>query len=183
MNNSFVITGDITTIFLKTKDQPTYQAIIDTDDLPRVMEYTSKWRASISGWWHPKLYVSGSTGIHRWILRPPSGLLVDHIDHNTLDNRRSNLRMCTRCENSHNMRIRSDNKSGVTGVMMSNGKWLAKICFMGKLINLGSFKNIEDATAARKNAEIKYFGDFSFKEDNGIRLPNMPDLCGGLGRV
>lgn len=91
---------------------------------------------------------------------------VDHIYHNTYDNRKTHLRICTNAENNHNKGLRCDNKSGCSGVTWNkkNHKWFAKITVDGKQIYLGLFSNIEDAIKTRKEAEKKYFNEFQFKE-------------------
>lgn len=98
----------------------------------------------------------------------PSGE-IDHINHNRLDNRISNLRVVSRAENGRNQSICSRNKSGVCGVYMnkSMGKWHAQIRVDGKAIHIGYFDDINDAAAARKKAEEKY----GFHENHG----NMAD--------
>lgn len=104
--------------------------------------------------------------MHRLIMNTPKGMVTDHIDGNTLDNRRVNLRACTNKENVRN-RVSLDkrNKSGVTGVSFkkSNGKWVGNIMVDKKQIHLGLFENIEKAIEARREAEIKYFGAFAKK--------------------
>lgn len=77
-----------------------------------------------------------------------------------------NLRIVTRKQNRINCGIRKCNKSGITGVSWSSQrmKWVAQIQVDGKNINLGRYSSIEDAIAARKQAEIKYFGEYRRKE-------------------
>lgn len=99
---------------------------------------------------------SNSRLLHRYILNPPKGLTVDHINRNTLDNRKENLRICTQFINNQNQ---SHNKSGKVGVCFINRekKYMAYIRVNGKMINLGTYKNFEDAVKSRIKAEIKYF--------------------------
>ena len=87
----------------------------------------------------------------------------DHIDHNELNNRRYNLRPATHQENQCNMRKRSDNTSGVTGVTWSKTrqKWIVQIQHMGKMHNLGGFVDKHEAICTRLRAEKKYFGEFA----------------------
>lgn len=83
---------------------------------------------------------------------------IDHINGNTLDNRICNLRDVTRQDNCKNRTKRSDNKSGVNGVVWypPSQKWQASIAHDKKTIHLGYFSDIECAKKARKEAEAKY---------------------------
>lgn len=83
---------------------------------------------------------------------------VDHISGDGTDNRWANLSHATRTQNGRNQRLFSTNTSGVMGVSWYKryGKWCAKIGIDGKDICLGYFDKLEDAAAARKEAEIKY---------------------------
>jgi hypothetical protein len=78
---------------------------------------------------------------------------IDHINGNTLDNRIKNLRCAGYELNSKNRRMRKDNKSGVTGVIIHNGKYRAEIKSNGKSYHLGCFDTIELAKEARDNAK------------------------------
>lgn len=83
---------------------------------------------------------------------------IDHDDGNPSNNRISNLISATRKENNSNTKKRSDNKSGVVGVIYHKGKqkWEAYINHNNKRYGLGSYTNIEDAIKARKEAEVLY---------------------------
>ena len=63
-----------------------------------------------------------------------------------------------------NAKLRSNNTSGVTGVSFNKkrNKWVSTICINKKRIQLGGFDNFEDAILARKQAEEKYFGEYSY---------------------
>lgn len=89
---------------------------------------------------------------------------IDHINGNTLDNRKSNLRIVTSRQNGLNSSIRKDNTSTVTGVcwMKKQKKWLARVHDNGKEIRLGYFDEFEDAVRARKIAEDYYYGKYSY---------------------
>ena len=97
--------------------------------------------------------------IHRFIMKPKKGEYVDHINGDTLDNRRSNLRVCTNAANLRNGRIRQNNTSGKTGVWQDkrSGKWVAEIKVNYKKISLGRSKSFEEAIKLRKQAEKKYW--------------------------
>ena len=103
-----------------------------------------------------------------------SNKVIDHINHNTLDNRKQNLRIVTRVQNQMNMSKRKDNTSGFTGVHFNkrSDKWMATIQVNYKSINLGTFKNKEDAIEARKKAEEKYFGKESYNNSTTTMIAN-----------
>ena len=83
---------------------------------------------------------------------------IDHIDHDKLNNRMSNLRIATRSENARNMPKHRSNKSGHNGVVWNKktSKWRAFIGVNGRNIHLGSFDKIEDAINARIVANKEY---------------------------
>ena len=85
---------------------------------------------------------------------------IDHINRNKTDNRITNLRDVSHKQNQQNTGKRSDNTSGHTGVSWYKpySKWLAHIKHNQKQINLGYFTTIEEAVAARKAGELKYWG-------------------------
>lgn len=88
----------------------------------------------------------------------PKGHDVDHINHDTLDNRRSNLRCVPHQVNIWNRRAANKNSvSGIPGVRYrpTRGKWQAYICHGLKMISLGSFSTMEEARAARQTAEAE----------------------------
>jgi hypothetical protein len=87
---------------------------------------------------------------------------VDHIDGDPGNNRIANLRQATNQENCCNGKLRANNSTGVTGVSWHKGagKFVASISNDGNLLNLGLFDTLEEATAARHTAEIKYYGNF-----------------------
>lgn len=97
--------------------------------------------------------------LHRWLMGEPNGKVVDHINGNCLDNRRCNLRICTNASNIRKGKLRTNNKSGYTGVRFREDrkKWSSSIRVNYKIINLGLFKSKSAAIKTRKEAEIKYY--------------------------
>lgn len=87
----------------------------------------------------------------------------DHADRNELNNRKENLRLCTKSENRINANKRSDNTSGFTGVSYhrSDNKWWVRISIDKKETLVGRYDNKEDAIVARLKAEKKYYGEFA----------------------
>ena len=94
--------------------------------------------------------------LHRLIMNVPKGKVTDHINRDTLDNRRENLRIVTIQQNLWNQK-RPNNKTGITGVALHSHGYTAQIKVNYKKIHLGLFKTIEEATKVRKEAEKKYY--------------------------
>lgn len=140
------------------------RVIIDLEDVDKCKKY--KWCLK-----DDNKYVINTTSvgyIHRFIMDCPKDMTVDHINGNKLDNRKSNLRICTMQENNFNNKIYTTNNTGYPGVdwYKKTGKWRARIQVNGKNIHLGLFDNIEDAINVRKQAEIKYFGEYRRGDNN-----------------
>lgn len=91
--------------------------------------------------------------LHREIMDNPKGLVIDHINRNTLDNRKTNLRAVTIQENLRNQK-RGNNVTGFTGVAVyGNGRFTAQIKHNYKKYHLGVFNTVQEALVARKKAE------------------------------
>lgn len=134
------------------------QFLIDEDDLNKVKDYNIY---IDNGYVHitkrDKHY-----RLHRFLMNPKKNDVIDHINRNPVDNRKENLRICSQSENSRNNSISKNNKSGVAGVSFGKkeNKWKAYIKFNKKHIHLGCYDDFNEAVKARKEAEIKYFGEF-----------------------
>ena len=121
-----------------------------------------KWVASFSG---RRWYVVRGKGktreyLHRLIANAGKGVVVDHIDGDTMNNTRSNLRLCSQQENTWNSKSRKS-CSGFKGVAKHQGKWTARLTINGKNLYLGLFETKEDAAISYNNAAIKHFGSFA----------------------
>lgn len=132
------------------------KAIINVEVIDVVLQY--KWHL------HGGYVFSNQVGLlHRFLMNPSDDMVVDHINHNKLDNRRENLRVCTAHQNSMNQSKRCNNTSGVTGIVWDKlrNKWKAQICINSKTKHLGYYTTKEEAIEARRQAEIEYFGEFT----------------------
>lgn len=104
--------------------------------------------------------------LHRLVMDAPAGIDVDHINGNTLDNRRENLRLATRAQNCWNRKLPRTNTSGYKGVSWRKDKecFTASITTHGKRLFLGFFPKAEEAAEARRLASIEQHGDFARSE-------------------
>ena len=141
----------------------------DLEDYDKIKDYY--WHKGTGGY----IKNGDSVGIHRIIMdAQDSEYDVDHKHgcNSRHDNRKQNLRLATRAQNVINVGLKANNTSGVTGVGWYKhlNKWTARITVDGVKLYLGVFDKFEDAVAARKAAEEKYFGEWSY--DN-----SMSDAC------
>lgn len=140
------------------------KALIDLEDVDKIKSI--KWHRSDSQR-HTYYCVSNNSTyrrLHRLILGiTDKNVVIDHINHNGLDNRKSNLRICTNQQNICNCNTPKNNKSGYKGVYWSKerNKWCAQISINNKTKSLGRYNTIEEAIEARKKAAKEYYGEFS----------------------
>jgi len=102
--------------------------------------------------------------LHQEIIDVPKGMVIDHINHNPMDNRKANLRAATHSQNICNRRKRSGAKySKYKGVSWrkDSHKWVARITSQKKGIHLGCFEKEIDAAKAYDDAARKYHKDFA----------------------
>lgn len=102
--------------------------------------------------------------LHRLLMNAPEDMSVDHLNGNTLDNRKSNLRICTQFQNMANRKMNLNNKSGYKGVHWDatrSKQWAASIGVNNQKINLGSFPEARWAAMAYDLAAQHYFGDYA----------------------
>ncbi len=143
--------------------------LVDDEDFETLKQYS---------WWaHPNGHTRyalrhvyegdrrTTIGMHRQIMNAPKGAVVDHMNHNGLDNRRENLRICTPAENGRNSRPHSQSKSSrFKGVYWNTKvrKWRAEIQVDCARIYLGTFNNEFEAANAYDHAAMRCHGEFAW---------------------
>jgi hypothetical protein len=142
-----------------------YYALVDDEDYNKLSKY--KWHYE-RGYARRSQYIGGGRKntkikhirMHQDILGKAEH--IDHINHNGLDNRKENLRKCTRSQNFANRKKYANNKSGYKGVSKHGDKWQADIQINGKGKYLGIFKTKEEAAIAYNTAAKSLFGKFAY---------------------
>ena len=145
-------------------------AIVDPHDYPWLSKF--KWHVvTQNGYFYAcrrpsvgEFRTSRSVWMNREILNAPPRLLVDHHNHDTLDNRKSNLRLATYAENGYNRRkLKKSKSSRFKGVSFHKKRnvWRAVISTTGRSIHLGEFKSELQAAKAYDGAAKLHFKDFA----------------------
>ena len=138
-------------------------AIVDAADYEELNQY--KWHATKAGRTYYAMRRKGRKLIrmHREILKAPRGLVCDHINHDGLDNRKRNLRLCTQGQNCRNKSARKGCSSKYIGVSFDKQtkRFSAKICVNFKKIWLGRFESEIEAARARDKKAIEVHGEFA----------------------
>lgn len=157
-----------------------HEILIDLEDVEKCSKYNwsicmyHSHRREDGDWWYASNTKIGL--LHRFIMNAPKGVDIDHIDHNTEDNRKQNLRICSTVENSRNSRMQCNNTSGYKGVCWDKreDKWMAYLKINYGHKTLGYFTNLDDAIECRKRAELNTYGEYSihYGEDNNKTLHN-----------
>ncbi len=148
-------------------------ALVDAADYKRVSKY--RWYAKRHGsvTYATCLRNGRVVYMHRMIMRPPKGYIVDHIDGNGLNNRRCNLRICTHQQNQANRGPRGGSSQFV-GVLRHGDKWEAGIRCQGKYHYLGLFEDEVEAAKARDRKAYELHGPYAylnFPEDFSAQGP------------
>lgn len=142
-----------------------FSCLLDADALIGLP--TVHWQAQINK--NGLVYIRARIGkdrrnvlLHRWIMGEPKGLLVDHINGDTMDNRRQNLRVCNRTQSNQNRsRLRRKTGSPYVGVRPFGYKWEAYAKSNGTRYSFGIFLTPEEAREARNKGVQELHGEFA----------------------
>lgn len=186
--NNYIVDGNIAKIELKRWDKESLWTIIDLNDLERVLEFAYSWHSGYRA--KTKTYyakTSVQTGekingvwqnytlyLHQFLLGydGKQKVDIDHINHDTLDNRKENLRLSHRINNSKNRNGKNiNNKSGYRNVAcISNSKYpyYVQISIDGKNTCLGKFYDVDEAGAFAEEMRRKYYKDYAGENDRVV---------------
>jgi hypothetical protein len=137
--------------------------IVDDENYELALQYS--WSLSVRGYVQTSVRLKEDWRkikvlfLHRMLIAINPGELVDHINRNRLDNRRSNLRHCTYSENSQNRRkIAKNTTSRYVGVTLKKGRWKASIMKDAKTISLGCYGSESEAALAYNVKALQLYG-------------------------
>lgn len=195
MKNDYEVRGDVTAIFLRRRDGTVLETLIDTSDLEKVKGFEMTWYAV----WDKhtsSYYCSGNykavgrkqkkVKLHRYITDCPDGLVVDHENHDTLDNRRDNLRVVNHNINAQNRKnVISTNKSGEKGVSWDNKRrgWLVSFCVNGNKYYFGRYNDLEEARNKAREEYNKIISGNLADYDNIKRNPPGKSPSSGINGI
>lgn len=170
--NNYIIDGDVVRIELRRKNKESLWTLIDLDDLDRVINYPYSWNSTISTS-NKKIYVrtrqldkNVSIQLQVFIMNLDGGhkAVADHINHDQLDNRKSNLRVITNGENSRSRKAKNiNNQSGYRNVAYikdSKHPYRVQLMVDGKNSVLGHFDDVDEAGAFAEEMRQKYYGKY-----------------------
>lgn len=157
-------------------------ALIDDEDFDLINQH--KWfsvsprQKNYRHTWYAACKIQGRhVTMHNLLLNPPKGSVADHIDHNGLNNRRTNIRISTTRENSWNTNKHKNCTSKFKGVSWNKekSKWQARICINGRETHLGWFHDEVLAANTYDFVACQFFGDFA-----KLNFPRQMSLAGML---
>ena len=161
-------------IEIRSKKHGVVKTLIDDEDFHLIQGlklYVCLEANKSGGNFRVRVYVGGKNEyLHRFIMGVCGNklLMVDHKYGNTLDNRRSNLRLCGTAENQHNRKKSNQASTSIyKGVRWHkrDKRWIAQTKLNGKDIHIGSFLNEKDAAIAYNEKAIELFGEFALLND------------------
>lgn len=177
IKNKYKIVDDYVIIYLNRKNGDIFETYIDLEDIEKIKKIKYKWHAAwdkhmksfyaratiYKGMDENNCSISNSLLLHRYIMDATKDEVVDHINHNTLDNRKNNLRLTTIDKNSmHREGVNKNNTTGYRNVsyIKSQGKYVVQLQVNGKNTQLGAFDDVHEAGEFAKKMREKYYGRF-----------------------
>lgn len=154
--NDYEVSGDVAKIFMYDKyGNRTGTAIVDLEDLDKCLQY--KWhvrKQPHTNYAETSINEKKKLFLHRFVTGYEGNLDIDHINHNGLDNRKCNLRICSRSKNMLNLHRKYQGVSKT-----KSGRYRADICHNYKRIYIGTYDTEDEAIEARKAKELELLGE------------------------
>ena len=166
INNEYVI-------FEMKKDEKIIEVMVDIVDFEDIRQYywQAVWRDVMSNYYIVRSEYLGfnngiserkTTYLHNYIMSAPKGKVVDHINHNPLDNRKSNLRLVNKSKNAKNRKGRNkNNTTGYRNVSYVGGKYIVQLQINGKNNRLGSFDDVHEAGRHAEEMRNEHYGEYA----------------------
>ena len=171
--NIVIVNGNTSTIIA---GKLLHEVKIDTEDLEKIKSYNMT--VQVKGnrnnqFMYPFMVVRNGVNkegktkytslmLSRLIMDASHGMVVDHINHDTMDNRKNNLRVVEPAFNSQNRNgANKNNISGHRNIALINGKWTVHLYIGGKNKVFGRFKDISEAIQVAEEMRSKYYGEFA----------------------
>lgn len=176
--NSIKINDGLLSVDVGVRSFSDAKTVIDLPDRHHIETGNNRWRAARSGRGHTPYVVRKESGkwqsLHRLIVGViPLGFVVDHINGNPLDNRRSNLRVVNHGDNARNCAATAG-RALPKGVSVYRGRYRARLTFNRREIRLGVYDDPQDAAAAYEAAARHYFG---------AAVRSQPDRAAAIERI
>lgn len=167
--NKYVFHDDFVEIILTNRKKEKFSSFIDKEDYEKIKGYywMPHYHAHVKGYYAYSVKTIPQSErkdkkcqeifrLHRFVMDCPKDKVIDHINHNTLDNRKSNLRICTQYENMQNLSLYSTNKSGVKNISyqktaQGRKKWIVTMIENGKNKTVGRGLTLEDAIKIKED--------------------------------
>lgn len=168
-----IIDNEHIEFYIKNRKGKIFKILVDIDVFDEIKEYSwhTTWKKDAKSYYVSRTIYLGTENnrakyetvfLHNHIMRQPKGKVVDHINHNTLDNRVSNLRIANKAQNcKHRKGKNSNNTSGYRNVSKVGNKWVVQLQVDGKNTCLGKFDDVHEAGKFAKEMRTKHYGEFA----------------------
>jgi len=173
--NDFIIDGDVTTLLIDNGFGEVYKCSIDTEELQKLKDFDHSWYGRIFYNCTTPYIITGirkeenktkysTLLLHRFIMNVSDPEIdVDHIDHDTLNNKKENLRVTEAIHNTKNRKGKNkNNQSGYRNVFWDSNreKWKVSLCKNYKHISGGYYDDVHEAGSVAEEMREKYYGEF-----------------------